>query len=104
MRFLVKVQWDVQAGNELARKGTLGSTVESILEEQKPEAAYFTAENGKRTGLLFMNLESASQIPAIAEPWFLSTNAAIDFVPVMLPEDLKEAGPAIVQAVARYGG
>jgi len=104
MRFLVKVQWDVKAGNALARNGTLGSTVASILEEQKPEAAYFTSENGKRTGLLFMNLESASQIPAIAEPWFLSTDAAIDFVPVMLPEDLKEAGPAIGQAVARYGG
>jgi hypothetical protein len=103
MRFLVKVQWDVQAGNALARRGALGSTVESILEEQKPEAAYFTAENGKRTGLLFMNLESASQIPAIAEPWFLSTDAAIEFVPVMLPEDLKEAGPAIAQAVEKYG-
>jgi hypothetical protein len=104
MRFLVKVQWDVEAGNALARGGALGTTVASILEEQKPEAAYFTAENGKRTGLLFMNLESASQIPAIAEPWFLTVNAAIDFVPVMLPEDLKEAGPAIEQAVERYGG
>ena len=80
MRFLVKVQWDVQAGNALARKGTLESTVAS------------------------MNLESASQIPAIAEPWFLATDAAIDFVPVMLPEDLKEAGPAIGRAVERYGG
>jgi hypothetical protein len=99
MRFLVKVQWDVQAGNALARSGTLGSTVESIL-----EAAFFTTENGKRTGLLFMNLESASQIPAIAEPWFLAANAAIDFVPVMLPEDLKEAGPAIGHAVEKYGG
>jgi hypothetical protein len=26
MRFMVKVLWDVEKGNELARKGTLGTT------------------------------------------------------------------------------
>lgn len=41
MRFFVKVLWDIEKGNELARAGTMGSTVASILEEQRPEAAYF---------------------------------------------------------------
>ena len=103
MRFMLKVAWDVQAGNALAKKGTLGSVVESILAELKPEAAYFTAENGKRGGILIVNMEDASQIPAIAEPWFLACNATVEFLPVMLPEDLKKAGASIGAAVKKYG-
>ena len=102
MRVLVRVEFPVEAGNAAATDGTLGRTIESILQEQKPEAAYFLASNGKRSGLLFMELKDASQIPAIAEPWFLAFNASIDIQPVMKPEDLMKAGPAIEQAVKKY--
>ncbi len=102
MRVLVKVEFPVEAGNAAATEGTLGRTIESILQEQKPEAAYFLASNGKRSGLLFMELKDASQIPAIAEPWFLAFNASIDIQPVMTAEDLMQAGPAIEQAVKKY--
>ncbi len=103
MRFLVKASWDIEAGNKLARDGTLGATVQSILEDLKPEAAYFLAENGERTAYLFVDLQDASQIPAVAEPWFLACDASIEIVPVMTPEDLAKAGPAIEQAVKKYG-
>ena len=53
--------------------------------------------------MLFVNMQDASQIPALAEPWFLAFQASIDIVPVMTPEDLKKAGPAIEQAVKKYG-
>jgi hypothetical protein len=36
-------------------------------------------------------MESASQIPALAEPWFLNFNADVEFHPVMVPEDLAKA-------------
>ncbi|MBV9303909.1 MAG: hypothetical protein JOY53_17510, partial [Acidobacteriaceae bacterium] len=77
--------------------------IETILAEQRPEAAYFFAENGCRTALLVINMGDASQIPAIAEPWFLAFNAAIDVVPVMVPQDLQLAGPSIAEAVKTYG-
>ena len=48
-------------------------------------------------------MEDASQIPAIAEPWFLAFNASIEIHPVMVPDDLAEAGGAIEQAVKKYG-
>jgi hypothetical protein len=39
----------VEAGNAAAKAGTLGSTVEKILADLKPEAAYFFADdNGNR--------------------------------------------------------
>lgn len=103
MRFMVKVLWDVEKGNELARKGALGTTVQSILEEFKPEAAYFVAEGGKRSAILFVNLEDASQIPAVAEPWFLAVNATVEFQPVMVLEDLLKAGSSIAKAVKKFG-
>jgi hypothetical protein len=79
MRFMVKAIWDVEKGNELARKGNLGKIAQTILEEIKPEAAYFLAQKGKRSAILFVNIDDASKIPAIAEPWFLALNASPSF-------------------------
>lgn len=78
------------------------SYFQSILEEQKLEAVYSTALDGKRTGILIVNMDDASQIPQIAEPWFLAFNAAIEWVPVMVPADLQKAAPAIAHAVKVY--
>jgi len=103
MRFLVKVNIPVGAGNEAARDGKLGTTIQSILSDLKPEAVYFTDDEGQRTAFLFLDMRDASQIPAIAEPWFLAFNAGIEFHPVMVPEDLTKAGSAIEAAVKKYG-
>jgi hypothetical protein len=102
MRILVKVSFPVEAGNAAAKDGF--KTMQNILEQQKPEAAYFLAENGKRTGILIFNMQDASEIPGIAEPWFLALNAAIEATPVMVPADLQKAAPTIAQAVKTYGG
>jgi len=103
MRFLLKVIMDVEAGNRLAKAGKLGTTIQSILADLKPEAAYFTDTNGQRSGLLFLEMKDASQIPAIAEPWFLALNASIEIHPVMVPGDLAKAGSAIEAAAKKYG-
>ena len=50
--------------------GSLPETIQSILDDVKPEAAYFTAWNGKRTGFIFLDMEDPSDLPAVAEPWF----------------------------------
>jgi len=102
MRFLLKVNIPVETGNAAARAGRLGEIIQSILADLKPEAAYFTDDHGQRTGFLFFDMEDASQIPAIAEPWFLAFNAAIEFHPVMRPEDLAKAAGAIEKAAGKY--
>jgi hypothetical protein len=103
MRFLVTVTWDIEAGNALAKSGNMGATVQAILEDLQPEAAYFTANQGKRTTVLVVDLADPSQMPAVAEPWFLAMNATVEFQPAMVPEDLAKAGPSIEQAVAKFG-
>jgi hypothetical protein len=103
MRFLIKARFDVEAANALARKGSLGTTIQSIVEDLKPEAAYFVADEGKRTAYLVVDMKDASQLPAIAEPWFLALNASIEAMPAMVAEDLMKAGPAIERAAKKYG-
>ena len=103
MRMLLKISIPVEAGNEAIKSGTIGCLIESILAEQKPEAAYFTLDNGMRTGFIFLDIQEPSQIPTIAEPWFLAFNADIDMTPVMTGEDLAKAGPSIGAAVEKYG-
>jgi len=102
MRFLLKVSIPVEAGNAAAKSGKLGATIQSILNEIKPEAAYFTDDNGQRTGFIILDMDDAARIPAIAEPWFLAFNASVSFRPVMIPADLTKAGPAVEKAVKTY--
>jgi hypothetical protein len=102
MRFMFQVNIPVETGNSAAKAGKLGPTIQTILAELKPEAAYFTDNNGQRTGFIVLDMQDASQIPAICEPWFLAFNASIQIHPVMVPEDLARAGSAIEKAVKKY--
>ena len=103
MRFLMKVELPVETGNALCKKGSLGKTIRSILDEQKPEAVYFLTSNGRRTAYIFLEMRDASQIPALAEPWFHAFQASVEIMPVMTPDDLKKGEPAITKAVKKYG-
>jgi len=99
---LLRVSFPVEAGNASAKKDGF-KAIQAILQQQRPEAAYFLTEHGKRTGLLILNLEDASQVAEFAEPWFLALNAEAYWSPVMVPSDLQKAAPAIEQAVKSYG-
>jgi hypothetical protein len=100
----MKVSIPVEAGNAAARSGSLGTTIKGILDELKPEAAYFISnEFGERCGYVVFDMKETSQIPAIAEPWFLAFNARLTITPAMTPQDLANAGSGIEQAVKTYG-
>ena len=103
MRMLLRVSIPVETGNAAVKAGTLPSTIERILADLKPEAAYFFADdNGNRSGSVVFDMKETSQIPAIAEPWFLAFNAKVSFRPVMTPQDLAAAGPSIAKAAKQY--
>jgi hypothetical protein len=81
----------VEKGNETIRDGSLATTLQTLLEELKPEAAYFWPENGERAGMMVFDMADTTQIPQIAEPLFMNLDAAVEFVPVMNADDLKAA-------------
>jgi hypothetical protein len=103
MLFMIMCRIPVEKGNELAKAGSLHSTIQSIMEELKPESAYFSDIEGARGGYIAVNIDDASQIAAIAEPLFLGLGVAIQVHPVMTAEELGQATPAIEQASQEYG-
>lgn len=99
MRVMMTVSIPVESGNAAVRDGTLSSKIQKFLEEIKPEAAYFLADDeGRRTGLIFLDMKESSQLPALAEPWFMAFNAKVTVRPVMNPQDLAAAAPALERA------
>jgi hypothetical protein len=103
MRMLLKVSIPVETGNAAAVKGILGSTIQQILADLRPEAAYFSEDEGERTGYIIFDMKEASQLPAIAEPWFLAFNARLTVRPAMSLQDLAEGLPGMQMAVKSYG-
>jgi hypothetical protein len=93
MRMLLKVQMPTESGNAAIKDGSLPQIVASSLEALKAEAAYFTAEDGMRTALIFFEMDDSSDIPPAAEPFFQGLGAKITLSPVMNGEEL-QAGVA----------
>jgi hypothetical protein len=92
MKMLLQVKFPHEAFNAAVKDGSVGKKIQSILEETKPEAAYFTEMDGTRGAILVVNLEDPSKVPSLAEPWFLQFNADCQFRIVMTPDVLAKAG------------
>lgn len=92
MRMIVDFEMPMEPFNSLVRDGTAGKIIQRIMEDLKPEAAYFSERHGKRGGILILDVASPSDVPRIAEPLFLNFNAEVQFRVCMTPEDLASAG------------
>ena len=92
MRFILNVSIHTKEFNDAVRDGSAGRKLKSILDDLRPEAAYFTDHHGERSAVLIVDVAEASQIPSLAEPWFLAFNASVEFKAAMTPEDLAKAG------------
>lgn len=89
MRTLLRVTADINAANRAVTEGTLPLVVKQTMNKLKPEASYFFSDNGQRSMLMVFDLKDPTQIPAIAEPLFLTLNAKVEFIPVMNAEELE---------------
>jgi hypothetical protein len=92
MRMLLKVKFPHKEFNQAVRDGSIGTKMGRILEDLKPQAVYYTEQGGQRTAMVIVDLIDATKVPALAEPWFLTFSADVEFHVVMTPEDLRKAG------------
>jgi hypothetical protein len=92
MRILLNIRIPHEPFNEYVREGTVGQIMHSILEDTKPEAVYFTEQNGTRGAVMIVDVASPDRVPLFAEPWFVKFNADCEFRIAMNPEDLQRAG------------
>jgi len=90
MRMMLRFLLPVEKGNQAFTDGSLGKTLEAILNKLKSEAAYFAPFDGKRGGMIFFDLADPSQIVEAVEPFFLNLNASVEVVPVMNGDDLRK--------------
>ncbi len=89
MRVLMKISIPVEAGNKAVADGSLPKAVMGFVDAFHPEACYFVAEGGRRTGLFFFDLEDPTAIPSAAEPFLMHLNAGIELTPAMDLDDMK---------------
>ena len=103
MRFLMRWEMPTEPGNAALEDPKFGDKVMGMLKDMKAETAYFTTLNGNRGGFVVVNMDDASQMVAMAEPIFFGMKAKVEFIPVMLPEDLAKGLPAAAKAIKKWG-
>jgi hypothetical protein len=89
MRLMMKFTIPVERGNEAARDGTIGQTIENLVKATNAEAAYFTVIDGERAGYIFFEETDQARLPQLNEPMFAALDAAITIVPALTLDDLK---------------
>jgi len=91
MRMMVRWTVPAESGNSAVTNGTMQATIESMMKNLKPEAAYFFATDGCRSGMMVFDMQDSSQVPHVAEPLFQTYNARLEILPVMNADDLAKA-------------
>lgn len=89
MRTLMTVTIPAESGNKAIKDGSIGKILGQFTEQHKPEAAYFTSEGGERAAFFVFDMKDPSDIPSLAEPFFMGLGAKVTFRPVMNGNDLK---------------
>ena len=103
MRVMVKFSLAVDAGNAAIRTGKLDKVMHQIVDDLKPEAAYFFTTRGDRGGFFVVEMQDSSQIADIAERFFFGLNAKVELVPVMSAADLEKGLSGVQNTIQRYG-
>jgi len=103
MRMMVRFSFPTEEGNEGLKSGKVLKAFGMIMEELKPEAAYFYPDGGERGGLFVINMEQGSDVAEVAERFWYGLNANVEMTPVMTAEDLQKAMPAVEGIAKRFG-
>ncbi|MER0483791.1 hypothetical protein ABR737_36595 [Streptomyces sp. Edi2] len=83
MRMVLTARIPTRTGNELIQSGELSKIMESAFAALRPEAAYFTLDDGERTAFFYFDMRESSQMPTLLESFFMDLNAKVSLRPVM---------------------
>jgi len=101
MRFLIRATIPTEAGNMMVQDPNFLRKLEYI-NKVNAEAAYFFEANGNRIASFIVDVQSADQIPVLAEPLFIKMGAHVELHPVMSLDDLKKGIPKAILEVNSY--
>jgi len=95
MRMMLKARMDTAAASKAIQAGRMPTVMQSLMEQLKPEAAYFGPDGGHRTAFIIFEMDDPSQLPAISEPLFSELGATVELFPVMDRADLERGLSAL---------
>ncbi|WP_175408613.1 DUF3303 family protein [Streptomyces sp. TRM64462] len=95
MRMILRATMDTQKSSELIKNGKMPEILKTMMEQLKPEAAYFTPDKGRRSCVIVFDMDDPSQLPVITEPLYAQAGAEISVQPCMNLEDLQRGLAAI---------
>lgn len=87
MRMLMKVQVPADGGRQIS-DDEWPKKLKEMLDQLKPEAAYFSPQDGMRTMMIFFDLQDVSMMPVVTTPLFDELNAKVTLTPAMNFDDL----------------
>jgi hypothetical protein len=102
MHFLTRIAIPNESGNKFIGSKDFSEKMDSLISNMKPEASYFCIANGKRTIYTLINVESSADLPKMVEPFWLTMNAEVEFIPAMTQQEFGKAMPGIKQSVDKY--
>jgi hypothetical protein len=102
MRFLIHARIPTEDGNKMVQDPNFLKKIETYINKVKAEATYFFEANGNRVAAFIADIQSADQIPLVAEPLFSGMGAHVELHPVMSLDDLKKGIPQAVLEVNSY--
>jgi hypothetical protein len=89
MRMMARVEFGLEKGNEVLKSGAIQDIFNKVMDQLKPEAAYFGPVNGTRGCYLVVDMDDSAQLPAFSETLFAEMHAKIEWFPVMNVDDLQ---------------
>ncbi len=102
MKFLVKATLPVESGNALVKDPNMQQRMDTVMGDIRPEAVYFTIEDGQRTVYFVVEVGGIEDMPRVAEPLWLSWKANVTFLPAFTPEDMDKTMHVIEEVAKKY--
>jgi hypothetical protein len=90
MRVMLNVTMNTEKSNALVESGQMGGVIQGIMENLKPEAAYFHPRNGGRSITMFLELTESAALPSVVEPFWSQLGATVEITPCMNAQELGE--------------
>jgi hypothetical protein len=90
MRVMVRMRTNTEKSSQALRSGGLSQVIGRFMDRAKPEAAYFTIDDGVRTAFFVLDMQKSSEMPVLFEEAFRELGAEIQVMPVMTSEELRE--------------
>jgi len=102
MRVMVTFKFPTTTGNEALKAGRIGDVLPKLMEDLKPEAAYFYPTDGMRGGHFIVNVKDGSELLQVGERLWFALGGSVDAIPVMNAEDIQKGLPSVPGIISRF--